>query len=246
MQALIVIPARLGATRFPNKPLHLINGKPMIQHVWERAMQANVGPVVVACGEEALVDVVKGFGGAAVLTNPDLPSGTDRVYAGYCQYMIENPQATVDVIVNLQGDLPFFPPAMLARVLTPLHHKEMDFATLCGLLHDQTKLADHGTVTVALAGQGTEKLRALYFSRSAIPHGASIYYHHFGVYAYRPDVLKRFVNTPPSPLEKAESLEQLRALEQGFLCGVAIIEGEMLEVNVPDDIPPILDRLAAA
>ncbi len=242
MTVFTFIPARMAASRFPNKPLAKILDKPMIQHVYEGAQRAiGIDKIYAACGDVELVEAVKAFGGEAVFTDPALPSGTDRVWAAY-QSLPDSEKSADDIIVNLQGDIPFFNPEMVSEVISVLKSQpDFDFATVCALLDDPEKAVHPSTVKIAMAGTENphQPMRALYFSRSVIPHGEGPLFHHFGIYAYRPQALEAFVNTPASPLEKREKLEQLRALEAGLVCGVAVVDAMSLEVNHPEDIPMV-------
>lgn len=239
MTPIIVIPARLRATRLPDKPLADIHGAPMIVHVWRRAIEADIGPVVVACGEPAIADAIERVGGRAVLTDPALPSGSDRVFAA-----IEavDPGQRHDVVVNLQGDLPTLEPRLLTAVLQPLAESDVAIATLAVAIDDVREEQDPNIVKIALdIAEDATLGRAVYFSRAAIPHGAAQRYHHLGIYAYRRAALARFVSLPPSLLETIERLEQLRALAAGMRIDVALVDTVPLGVDTPAD----LDRARA-
>jgi 3-deoxy-manno-octulosonate cytidylyltransferase (CMP-KDO synthetase) len=234
MNPLIVIPSRMKATRLPNKPLALIAGEPMVLHVWRRAVAAGVGPVVVACGDQEIFDVITAHGGSAVLTDPALPSGSDRVYAAVSAI---DPDKDFDVIINLQGDLPTLEPAILQKVLAPLENPSVDIATLAIEIHDEEEAQTPSVVKIALAlREGATIGRALYFSRAAIPTGDTQRWHHIGIYAYRRESLERFVNLPVHPLEKAESLEQLRALGDDMRIDCAIVHSTPFGVDTPADL----------
>ena len=224
----IFIPARMGSTRLPGKPLADIGGKPMIVRVMEQAKKANLGEVIVACAEAEIKEAVEKSGGKAILTLADLPSGTDRIYqaakdGGY------------DVIINLQGDMPLIDPALLKKVLEPLKNPAVDIATLVTLVKDGAAKANPNKVKAILAGDG----RALYFTRAAAPHGDDQFYYHIGIYAYRAAALEKFISLPPSPLEKLEKLEQLRALEAGMQINAAIVKTEPLGVDTPEDLEKV-------
>ena len=234
MNPIILIPSRLGSTRLPNKPLADIGGKPMIVHVLDRAREADIGPVAVACADEAIADAVRAAGGIAVMTDPSLPSGSDRVHAALGQL---DPQGLHDVVVNLQGDLPTMPPAQLRAVLTPLSEPGIDIATLVAPITDPAEAAAPSVVKAACAFErGRAISPALYFSRAAIPAGEGPLWHHIGVYAYRRVALARFVALPESPLERRESLEQLRALEAGMRIACARVDHAPFGVDTPDDL----------
>lgn len=225
MKAVVIIPARLASTRLAEKPLAMIGGKPMIVRVYEQALAAKVGPVVVACCCTEIAKIIEDAGGTAVLTDPNLPSGTDRVWAAYVSL-----GETFDAIINLQGDLPTIQPSMLTHVLEPLSENGM--GTLACPITDFDEIHNSNVVKIALGAINKKGLaRGIYFSRSAIPHAADTYYHHIGVYAYTPDVLKKFVSLSPTRLEQTERLEQLRVLEDGVTIGVKIV----------DQIPPSVD-----
>jgi 3-deoxy-manno-octulosonate cytidylyltransferase (CMP-KDO synthetase) len=234
MNPVIVIPARLAATRLPGKPLAMIGAQPMIVHVLRRAQAAAVGPVVVACGDEAIAAAVRAAGGHAVMTDPDLPSGSDRVHAAL---LAVDPAGAHDVVINLQGDLPGLPPAFLPAVLAPLADPAIDIATLVAPVTTAEEAAAPSVVKAVCAfagGQATA--RALYFSRAAVPAGEGPLWHHIGIYAYRRAALARFVALPPSPLERREKLEQLRALEAGMAMAAARVGHAPFGVDTPEDL----------
>jgi 3-deoxy-manno-octulosonate cytidylyltransferase (CMP-KDO synthetase) len=236
---IILIPARLKATRLPNKPLADIHGLPMIVHVWKRAMEAGIGPVVVAAAEPQIADAVTKAGGQAVLTDPDLPSGSDRVWAAL---NIVDPKGRHNVVVNLQGDLPAIDPQVIAAVLTPLSDPEVDIATLVAPIRSSEELENPNVVKAALAfAPQSSVARALYFSRVPVPWGEGLHWHHIGIYAYRRQALTRFVDLPVGLLEAREKLEQLRALENGMRIDATRVD------TVPDgvDTPADLERARA-
>ncbi len=234
MNPIIVIPARLASTRLPGKPLADINGKPMIVHMLERGREAGLGPVAVACGDAAIADAVRAAGGRAVLTDPDLPSGSDRVYAALAEL---DPEGRHDVVVNLQGDFPTITAAQLRLVVTPLADPGTDIGTLVvPIVSDvEANTASFEKAACAFA-DGQTVARALYFSRTPIPWGDGPRWHHVGIYAYRRAALARYVALPPSPLERRENLEQLRALEAGMRIGCARIEHGPFGVDTPEDL----------
>jgi 3-deoxy-manno-octulosonate cytidylyltransferase (CMP-KDO synthetase) len=240
MTPLILIPARLAATRLPGKPLALIGALPMIVHVLRRAEAAGIGPVAVACGDAAIARAVTEAGGRAIMTDPDLPSGSDRVHAALAAL---DPHAAHDVVINLQGDLPDLPPAFLQAVLTPLTDPAVDLATLVAPVSSAAEAAAPSVVKAACAwAPGGTIGRALYFSRAAIPAGEGPRWHHVGIYAYRRAALARFVALPPSALERQEKLEQLRALEAGMVIGVAQVDHAPFGVDTPEDLARVRAR----
>jgi 3-deoxy-manno-octulosonate cytidylyltransferase (CMP-KDO synthetase) len=234
MNPLVVIPARLAATRLPGKPLADIHGQPMIVHVWRRAMAAGVGPVLVAAQEPEIARAVEAAGGDARLTRADHPSGSDRVFEAV---QAADPQGRHDVVVNLQGDLPTLDPTLLARVLAPLADPAVDIATLAAEIREPAESDDPNVVKVVAALADDRRIaRALYFTRARCPTGEGPLFHHIGIYAYRRAALGRFVALPPSALERREKLEQLRALEAGMRIEVALVDTVPLGVDTPADL----------
>jgi 3-deoxy-manno-octulosonate cytidylyltransferase (CMP-KDO synthetase) len=238
---IIVIPARLASTRLPGKPLADIGGAPMIVHVWRRAVAAEVAPVVVACGDAVIAEVIEAAGGRAVLTDPELPQGSDRVYAAVA---LLDPRGTYDAVVNVQGDMPFIDPAAIRLALAGLTHPQTDIATLATTIEDEAALADPSVnkVVAAFADPSRPAL-ALYFSKAIVPWGEGPHYEHIGLYAYRRAALDRFVVLPRGVLEQRERLEQLRALEAGMHISVSLIDPAWLGVQV--DTPADLARARA-
>lgn len=234
MNPIVVIPARLASTRLPNKPLADINGKPMIVHMLERGLEADIGPVAVACGDPEIADAVRQAGGRAVLTDPTLPSGSDRVQAAMAEL---DPDRRHDVVVNLQGDFPTLEAGQLRLVVTPLADAGIDIGTLVVPIHSEEEANTASFVKAAVAFQdGQSVAPALYFSRQPIPWGDGPRWHHVGIYAYRRAALDRFVSLPPSPLEQRESLEQLRALEAGMRIACARMDYGPFGVDTPADL----------
>lgn len=234
MNPIILIPARLASTRLPNKPLADIAGLPMIVHVLQRAQQAGLAPVAVACAEREIAAAVAQAGGDAILTDPALPSGSDRIHAAL---RCLDPDAKHDIVINLQGDLPGLPPEFLAQVLRPLEQPRFDIATLVAPVIGASEAQAASVVKCACAFAPGETIApALYFSRNPIPSGEGPLWHHVGVYAYRRAALERFVSLPESPLEKREKLEQLRALEAGLAIGVAQVAFAPFGVDTPADL----------
>lgn len=234
LNPIVVIPSRLASTRLPGKPLAMIAGRPMILHVLDRAREAGIGPVAVACADVEIADAVQAAGGVAVLTDPSLPSGSDRVHAALAQL---DPQGAHDVVVNLQGDFPTVLPSVLRTVVTPLSDPAVDIATVVAPIVSAEEAASPAVVKAACAFErGRAVSLALYFSRVPIPSGDGPLWHHIGIYAYRRAALARFVSLPESPLERRESLEQLRALEAGMRIACARIEHGPFGVDTPADL----------
>ena len=230
---LVLIPARMAATRLPGKPLAEIAGEPMIVHVLRRALAAKIGPVWVATDSPAVAAAVENSGGRAVITRNDHASGSDRIFEALGKV---DPAGAADIVVNVQGDLPTLSPAHIAAALDPLADAEVDIATLAAATTDAADRANPNVVKVAGTPVGPARLRALYFSRAAVPAGDGPLYHHIGLYAFRRAALQRFVALPPSPLERREKLEQLRALEAGMRIHVAIVDTVPLGVDTPADL----------
>jgi len=231
---LVVIPARLQSTRLPAKPLADINGTPMIVHVWRRAVEADVGRVVVASDTEAINAVIRAAGGEAVLTRPDHASGSDRVFEAVSRI---DGAGSFEIILNLQGDLPSLAAEVARACLEPLRAAGPDIATIAVEITREEERTDPNVVK--LVGTPTTvpgRLRALYFTRATAPAGAGPLYHHVGIYAYRRPALERFVSLPPSVLERRERLEQLRALEDGMRIDASIVDTVPLGVDTPADL----------
>ena len=233
MNPLILIPARMAATRLPGKPLADIGGKPMIVRAWEQAAASGL-PVAVAAGDREIVEAVEAAGGRAVLTDPDLPSGSDRIRAAL---QALDPDSRHDAVVNLQGDMPFADPG-LARACADLLAAEpaCDIATLVAPEADPADRSNPDVVKAVLAlPEGARHGRALYFTRSTL-YGDAPVWRHIGLYGYRRAALERFCAAPPSPLERREKLEQLRALETGLQIWAAVIDEAPLSVDSPADL----------
>jgi 3-deoxy-manno-octulosonate cytidylyltransferase (CMP-KDO synthetase) len=238
---LVVIPARMGSARLPGKVLADIAGRPMVAHVLARALEAGVGQVAVACSEPEVAAAVRAAGGRAAMTDPTLPRGSDRVHAALAEL---DPDGRCDVVVNLQGDLPTLPPAFLRAVLRPLDDPAYDVATLVAPVTSDEEAQAPSVVKAACAFEGGDIAPALYFSRGKVPHGDGPLWHHVGVYAFRRAALDRFVALPESPLERRESLEQLRALEAGMRIGCARVDHAPRGVDTPDDLARVRRELS--
>jgi len=234
MNPIVVIPARLASTRLPNKPLCDIAGQTMIERVWRQAMKAGLGPVLVAAADTSIVDVIARAGGNAILTDPALPSGSDRVFAALERI---DPEGVYDVVVNLQGDLPALDPAAIRAVADVLNATGSEIATLAAEIHDEREFDNPSVVKPVIAWEpGGQRGRALYFTRARAPTGEGPLFHHIGLYAFRRAALARFVSLPPSLLEQREKLEQLRALEAGMHIAVARVDVVPLSVDTPADL----------
>lgn len=230
---LVIIPARMAATRLPGKPLADIGGTPMIVQVMRRAREADLGPVVVATDSPEIAAAVDAAGGRAVLTRADHPSGSDRIFEALG---LVDPAGRSGLVVNVQGDLPTIAAADIAAALTPLADPAVDIATLAAEIRDAAERDNPNVVKVVGSPVDAARLRALYFTRATAPWGDGPLYHHIGLYAYRRAALARFVGLPPSPLERRERLEQLRALEAGMRIDVAVVDGVPLGVDTPEDL----------
>jgi 3-deoxy-manno-octulosonate cytidylyltransferase (CMP-KDO synthetase) len=230
-EPIILIPARLASTRLPRKPLADIAGLPMIVQVWQRAMESACGRVVVAAAEDEIVKVVTSAGGEAVLTDPDLPSGSDRIYQALEQI---DPKGAHQRIVNMQGDLPTLEPGLITRVLEALGDNDM--STLVAEITEAGERDDPNVVKAIVSLHTPSSGRALYFTRATAPSGDGPLYHHIGIYAYQRAALANFVALPPSVLEQRERLEQLRALEAGMRIGVACVDTVPVGVDTAQDL----------
>ena len=238
---IVTIPARLAATRLPNKPLADIHGRPMIVHVWERVVAAigSVDQVIVAAGDAEIVDVMQSAGGRVVLTDPDLPSGSDRVFRAI-QEIEKQDGITLEHIINVQGDLPTLAPELVKKTADLLQDGS-EMASLVAEIKDPREIDNPNVVKAIVswdeASTKQEKVgRGLYFTRAAAPSGDGPYYHHIGIYGYQRDALEKFVNLPPSTLEKREKLEQLRALEDGMTIRLACVDTIPLGVDTQEDL----------
>ena len=256
----VIIPARLAASRLPGKPLAMIGDAPMIVQVMRRAWDAGFGQngsssrVVVACDDQSIADAVIAHGGEAILTDPDHPSGSDRVYEAL---MAIDPEGTIDTVVNLQGDLPDIDASMLVPLVAALRERHADIATPVAPAHDHEIPLSQVVKAVVSLPEGQVEPGAvgpvLYFSRQAIPHGGGInangngipIWHHVGIYAWARSALAEFVTLPPSPLEKTEKLEQLRALENGMSIVALVVDSAPGGVDTPEDLEAARHRMAA-
>jgi 3-deoxy-manno-octulosonate cytidylyltransferase (CMP-KDO synthetase) len=239
--ALVLIPARMAATRLPGKPLADIGGQPMIAHVYQRAAAAGVGPVVIATDSQEIAAAITKAGGRAVMTRADHPSGSDRIFEALRQV---DPQGRVQVVINVQGDLPTLAPADVRAALAPLADPAVDVTTIAAEIRRDEERTNPNVVKIVGSEVAPGRLRALYFTRATAPYGEGPLYHHIGLYAYRRAALERFVALPPSPLEKREKLEQLRLLEAGMRIDVALVDTVPLGVDTPEDLETARRMLA--
>lgn len=243
----IVIPTRMASTRLPGKPLADIAGVPMIVHVWQRACEADIGPVIVACCESEIADAVRDQGGEAILTNPDHKSGSDRVFEAISKY---DGEQRIDCVVNLQGDLPLIDPDAIRASLAPLDKPRVEIATLIAEMVESHERDDPNVVKAIVAfdpenSDGPSRIgRALYFTRATAPSGEGPLYHHIGLYAFRRAALNRFVGLPPSVLERRERLEQLRALEAGMRLDTVLVDRVPIGVDTSADLARVRKILA--
>ncbi|MER9801231.1 3-deoxy-manno-octulosonate cytidylyltransferase [Mesorhizobium sp. M0142] len=233
MSTLILIPARMASTRLPGKPLANIAGTPMIVHVARRAAEAGLGRVVVATDTQGVAEAVRAHGFEAVMTRADHETGSDRIFEALT---ILDPGNSVETIVNVQGDLPTIEPLVIGAALKPFENAAVDIATLCVKIVRDEEKTNPNVVKLVGSPLSATRLRALYFTRATAPWGEGPLYHHIGLYAYRRAALERFVALRPSPLERRERLEQLRALEAGMRIDAEIVQSVPLGVDTPDDL----------
>ncbi|HIJ44426.1 MAG: 3-deoxy-manno-octulosonate cytidylyltransferase [Rhodospirillales bacterium] len=231
---IVVIPARMASNRLPGKPLAEIGGEPMIVHVWRRAVEADLGPVLVAAAETEIAEAVKAAGGDALLTRSGHPSGSDRVFEAV---EAVDPDGRHDAVVNMQGDLPTIEADIAGAVLGPLAEAEVDIATLASAIGGEAEKTNPNVVKAVISLQPGETVgRALYFSRAPVPCGEGPLYHHIGLYAFRRRALARFAGLPRGGLERRERLEQLRALENGMRIDAALVDRVPFAVDTPADL----------
>jgi 3-deoxy-manno-octulosonate cytidylyltransferase (CMP-KDO synthetase) len=230
---IVIIPARLAATRLPNKPLAPIGGEPMVVHTWRRAVESGLGRVAVATDSPAIAAAVRAAGGEAVMTRDDHASGSDRIHEA-----VDNldPEGRHDVVVNVQGDFPTIDPRSIAASVTPLLDPAVDVATLVCLIVREDERRNPNVVKMVGSEVAPGRFRALYFTRATAPSGDGPLYHHIGVYAYRRRALARFVSLPPSPLERRERLEQLRGLEAGMRIDAVLVDDVPFGVDTPEQL----------
>ncbi len=232
----------MASKRLPGKPLAEISGEPMIIHVWRRAMEADIGPVLVATSEPEIAEVVKAAGGDARLTRSDHPSGSDRVFEAVEAI---DPNGHHDVVVNMQGDMPTIEADIAGAILKPFAEAEVDIATLATEISDEARKTDPNVVKVVISLRPGETVgRALYFSRASVPSGEGPLYHHIGLYAFRRHALARFAGLPRGDLERRERLEQLRAIENGMRIDAALVDTVPFAVDTPADLAKGQELLA--
>jgi len=235
-----IIPARYASSRFPGKPLVIIGNKTMVQRVYEQALKSDI-LVYVATDDERIFEAVKKFGGNTVMTSPEHPSGTDRCAEAVDSIMKETGRQ-IDVVVNIQGDEPFIRPEQIDLLKSCFNDKKVQIATLIRKAAAGEDIFNPNQPKVILDHKGN----AIYFSRAAIPYirdseawewsARHVYYKHLGLYAYKTEVLKKITKLPRSPLEKAESLEQNRWIENGFKIRCAATEWESIGIDTPEDL----------
>ena len=231
--SIVLVPARMSASRLPGKPLADIGGVPMIVHVMRRAEAAGLGPVVVATDSQEILGAVEAAGGRAVMTRADHPTGSDRIQEAAD---LVDPERRFQRIVNVQGDLPTIEPSIVRAAADLLDDPAVDIGTLTAVITRQEEITNPNVVKVVGTPLSESRLRALYFTRATAPTGEGPLYHHIGLYAYRRAALDRFVSLPPAPLERRERLEQLRALENGMRIDVAVVDAVPLGVDTPADL----------
>ena len=234
---IIVIPSRMGSTRLPGKPLADINGEPMIVHVWRKAIESDVGPVVVACEDTEISDAIQSVGGETIIVREECSTGTDRISKAI---EIMDHDNSHDAVINVQGDMPTLDPDCIRKSFDLLENITVDIGTSACVITNEDDVKDPGVVkSIVSISDENDRGRALYFTRSVAPYGDGPLYHHIGVYAFRRHALERFCSFSPSPLETRESLEQLRALENGMIMSVAIVDTSYISVDTQADLDKV-------
>ena len=239
-KTLIIIPVRLSSLRFPGKPLVNINGKTMVQRVWESAIKSRIGDVYVACCDREVETVLLQKKIKYIFTKKDLKSGTDRVFYAYNKIKNKN---DYDLVINLQGDLPYFNPLYLRKLYNISKEKSFQMATLACPISNSKKITDNNVVKVVMSYYQKNIYRALYFSRSPVPFGAKKYYEHIGVYAYTSKALEDFINMKKRKLERFEKLEQLRALESKVDIFVSLVNKAPVSIDTKNDLKKLLELI---
>jgi 3-deoxy-manno-octulosonate cytidylyltransferase (CMP-KDO synthetase) len=246
---IIIIPVRLASTRLPNKPLADIKGQSMLSRVYQQAKKADIGEVLIACDGEEIAAEAKKINAKYIITDPNLASGTDRIFAAFKQYCQKYQDADFDVIVNLQGDLPTIDPEIIRIAALTAQNNDCDIVSVASKISEISEINNPNIVKIALTfneKNDKEIGKALYFSRAPIPFNKdfkSDYFHHIGIYAYKKNALEKFIELPPSALEKTESLEQLRALENEMKILVKIVKTHPQSVDTFDDLKNVIDSL---
>lgn len=233
MNPVVIIPARMESTRLPGKPLADIAGKPMIVHVMERAQDAGIGPVYVACAEKEIYYAVTEAGGKAVMTNPNHPSGTDRIYEAFGKIKHAN---RFDVVVNVQGDLPLIKPKTILAIMKPLKNEEVDISTLVAPIDSEEEKNNPNVVKAIVNFSGDKKVAIAENFTRVLEAGEKSYYHHIGMYGYRRKALEKFISLKQSEREKLERLEQLRAMDNGIIIGAALVDDVPFGVDTKEDL----------
>ncbi|MDH0612641.1 MULTISPECIES: 3-deoxy-manno-octulosonate cytidylyltransferase [unclassified Agrobacterium] len=241
-KAVVLIPARMASTRLPGKPLADIGGKPMIVQVALRAREAGAERIVVAVDDEQVFSAVKNAGFDVMMTRDDHQSGSDRIFEALQK---ADPYGKAEYVINVQGDLPTIEAETIRASLRPLENAAVDIATLTVEITDEEEKTNPNVVKVVGSPLSETRLRALYFTRTTAPYGDGPLYHHIGLYTYRRAALETFVSLPPSPLEKRERLEQLRALEAGMRIDAEIVSSVPLGVDTPHDLEKARKILAS-
>jgi 3-deoxy-manno-octulosonate cytidylyltransferase (CMP-KDO synthetase) len=238
---IVVIPARMASTRLPGKPLADICGLPMIVHVWKRAVEANVGQVLVAAAENEIAGVIRGHGGDAIVTAPQLPSGSDRVAEAL---RLRDPQGRFRFVLDLQGDLPTIDALAIRRCLAGLVNEQADISTIAARIEDEADVANPNVVkAIAPLNETREVAFARDFVRAVNPEHVAPFWHHIGVYAYRRAALERFVSLPVSTRESERKLEQMRALDSGMRIVVVRVDNVPVGVNTPADLDIVRSQM---
>lgn len=230
---IILIPARIGSTRLPRKPLLKINGREMILHVWDKAQDTKAEKVAVATDSQEIAEVLHKEGAEVIITNPSHQSGTDRIYEALNKL---DKEKSYKYIINLQGDLPNITSDIINLGIDNIRNTDADILTYCRVIDDPIDVGNPNIVKIATHKEKNNELNALYFSRSAIPYGANIYFEHIGIYVYKRDALDRFVSMKPSTLETTEKLEQLRALEGSMKINLILVDDKIISIDTIDDV----------
>lgn len=241
-KAVFLIPARMASTRLPGKPLADIGGKPMIVQVALRAREAGAERIIVAVDDEQVFSAVQNAGFDVMMTRDDHQSGSDRIFEALQK---ADPHGNAEYVINVQGDLPTIEAETIRASLRPLENPAVDIATLTVEITDEDEKTNPNVVKVVGSPLSETRLRALYFTRTTAPYGDGPLYHHIGLYSYRRAALETFVSLPPSPLEKRERLEQLRALEAGMRIDAEIVRSVPLGVDTPHDLEKARTILAS-